>query len=310
MPRNETSRWPGRLPSNSFTTPRNWSRPQTLAATLQPTKTARKRSRSTRRRKSSTTAGASSAYSIDLRRGDQVLRRRARAASRSTRRRTAPSSAPASDPERPRLRASGPQPKRTPARERRGEQRDRDRDVRAVDVDRPDRRVRLVACGAGRRGGSRPPRRAARASAAREREAKRRPLYSARPRCAPESSGDARRRRSGLRRDGARLPHDGRRDPRARRRTTTRSFAAVFAATGVLPGAARPHDRGGARQVRLPLHRRPSAGAGCAACSSSRSRSSCSAACSPAVAAGRARAVRAAALGRGRRARADADRAR
>ena len=45
----------------------------------------------------------------------------------------------------------------------------------------------------------------------------------------PATLGDGDR---GVRRDGSRLPDDGRRDARARRRTTTRNFAAVVAATG------------------------------------------------------------------------------
>ncbi len=65
-PRNETSRWPGRGPSGSSTIAKNISTPQPAAATAQATNTARKRSTSTCRRKSSTTAGASRAYSIDF----------------------------------------------------------------------------------------------------------------------------------------------------------------------------------------------------------------------------------------------------
>ena len=49
---------------------------------------------------------------------------------------------------------------------------------------------------------------------------------------------------------------------------------------GLLPEPARPHRRGGARQVRLPLHDRARTGAGCGGSSRARSRSSSSAACS------------------------------
>ena len=57
-------------------------------------------------------------------------------------------------------------------------------------------------------------------------------------------------------------------------------YALVLAATVLRPEPARPDRRGGAGQVRLSLHRSGRTGDGCAASSSARSRSSCSAACS------------------------------
>ena len=62
MPTNDGSRWPGRFPSNSDTTPRNCSRPQEVAAVLQATTARPSGTRSPRERTSRSVAGRRAAY--------------------------------------------------------------------------------------------------------------------------------------------------------------------------------------------------------------------------------------------------------
>ena len=121
-PRNETSRWPGRGPSEVVDDRRGtWSTPQTRGRQRPGDEDDRKRSTSTRRRKSSTTAGASSAYSIELRRRDRGAFVGARAGARSTRPRTAPSSAPIERPRATRVRGKRLASRRGRPRRRRGD---------------------------------------------------------------------------------------------------------------------------------------------------------------------------------------------
>ena len=234
--------------------------PKTAAAQAQPTKTARKRSTSTCRRKSSTSDGASSAYSIDLRGADQVLRRplhrRPEAREHEEREERA-----GDDPERARLARSGSQPKRTPAATAQATV-TRDRDVGAVDVDRPERRVGLVVAVQEEEGdrGRRDEREDVRRAQARPRRATILRLRPMRSRVIWRRSATAigvyvatvlgflttvvATRELGV----ARLRAVRRRDRRV----------------DVLPAAARPDDRGGARQVRLPLRRGRALGAAAA----------------------------------------------
>ena len=62
IPTKDGSRCPGRLPSNSETSPRNWSRPHAVAATLQATSMRRSGTASRVDRTTRIAAGSSAAY--------------------------------------------------------------------------------------------------------------------------------------------------------------------------------------------------------------------------------------------------------
>ena len=99
IPTNDGSRWPGRLPSNSETTPRNWRRPQPVAATLQATSARRSGTASRRRPHDEDRCGEERGVPRELRDADRVRARgrsprrgaRASPARRRRRRRTQPS---------------------------------------------------------------------------------------------------------------------------------------------------------------------------------------------------------------------------
>ncbi len=284
-PRNDTSRWPGRLPSNSFDEPEELQQPPDRGRGRS---TRRRRRRSGRGRSSAGRAAPPRARAARTRRPSPHVTRclvgRSTGCQKHETTKSASSAAAASHSSRARGRAApsrSASPETSAASDDQRRSRRRSRRPSAG----PTERARLVA-GVQEDEGDRGRRH--------EREEVRGAQRVKRRQRAPTEllglTAMGSRRHLAALGDGDRRLHRGRCSassrpssrPASSGSTTYARFAARGRGDGVLPAAARPDDRGGARQVRVPLHRGQAVGPPAPPVRGRARASSCSAGCSPA----------------------------